>query len=446
MLRPEGSDPATIAASCASGSTTRRRAGATRRRWRSARTASAGGCTRPPAPSSRRRLRRRDGRGDRARGRHVEGDVLRALRQQGGLHHRPPRRRHGGRAGGDAPDGRRLQRRATPPAACARSSTRSSRCSRRSPTRRRRCWSRSSAPDRGRSSGATACSPSTPPTSTRSTARTPSAAARRRLASPHDAFAIVGAVVELASRQIRTGEPDDIRDLEPVVERLVLGLLRAADGDARVSAATGARRARGAVHECRRCPRLVAWREQVAREKRAAFRDETYWGRPVAGFGDPRARVLLLGLAPAAHGANRTGPHVHRRPLGRLPVRRAAPHRLREPAGLARTATTGWRCATAGSPRRCAARRRPTSRCRRSATTARTGCAPSWRCSSTPARRRLPRRVRLGGRPSASSRPALRPRPRFGHGAEAPLGDADAARLLPPQPAEHVHRPADARR
>ena len=62
-----------------------------------------------------------------------------------------------------------------------------------------------------------------------------------------------------------------------------------------------------AVHECRRCPRLVAWREQVAREKRSAFRDEEYWGRPVPGFGDPRARVLLLGLAPAAHGGNRTG-------------------------------------------------------------------------------------------------------------------------------------------
>jgi uracil-DNA glycosylase family 4 len=58
---------------------------------------------------------------------------------------------------------------------------------------------------------------------------------------------------------------------------------------------------------CRACPRLVAWREQVAREKRAAFRDEEYWGRPVPGFGDERARVLILGLAPAAHGGNRTG-------------------------------------------------------------------------------------------------------------------------------------------
>jgi uracil-DNA glycosylase family 4 len=62
-----------------------------------------------------------------------------------------------------------------------------------------------------------------------------------------------------------------------------------------------------AVHDCRRCPRLVAWREEVASEKRAAFRDETYWGRPIAGFGDPAARILLLGLAPAAHGGNRTG-------------------------------------------------------------------------------------------------------------------------------------------
>jgi uracil-DNA glycosylase family 4 len=58
---------------------------------------------------------------------------------------------------------------------------------------------------------------------------------------------------------------------------------------------------------CRRCPRLVAWRELVAREKRAAFADQEYWGRPIPGFGDPGARVLIFGLAPAAHGANRTG-------------------------------------------------------------------------------------------------------------------------------------------
>ena len=61
------------------------------------------------------------------------------------------------------------------------------------------------------------------------------------------------------------------------------------------------------VVACRACPRLVAWREQVATEKRAAFAEEEYWGRPVPGFGDPRARVVVVGLAPAAHGANRTG-------------------------------------------------------------------------------------------------------------------------------------------
>ena len=58
---------------------------------------------------------------------------------------------------------------------------------------------------------------------------------------------------------------------------------------------------------CSACPRLVAWREQVAREKRAGFAHEEYWGRPVPGFGDPAARVLVVGLAPAAHGGNRTG-------------------------------------------------------------------------------------------------------------------------------------------
>ncbi len=61
------------------------------------------------------------------------------------------------------------------------------------------------------------------------------------------------------------------------------------------------------VSDCRACGRLVAWREQVARDKRAAYRDCEYWGRGVPGFGDPKARILVLGLAPAAHGANRTG-------------------------------------------------------------------------------------------------------------------------------------------
>jgi uracil-DNA glycosylase family 4 len=61
------------------------------------------------------------------------------------------------------------------------------------------------------------------------------------------------------------------------------------------------------IVRCRACPRLVAWREEVASTKRAAYRDEEYWGRPVPGFGDPAARLVVIGLAPAAHGANRTG-------------------------------------------------------------------------------------------------------------------------------------------
>ena len=61
------------------------------------------------------------------------------------------------------------------------------------------------------------------------------------------------------------------------------------------------------IHSCRRCPRLVDWRERVAADPPKRFRDQTYWGRPVSGFGDPRARVAVVGLAPAANGANRTG-------------------------------------------------------------------------------------------------------------------------------------------
>jgi uracil-DNA glycosylase family 4 len=80
-----------------------------------------------------------------------------------------------------------------------------------------------------------------------------------------------------------------------------------ADGGGGVTDRTALAALIGEIVECRRCPRLVEWRERVAREKVRRFRDETYWGRPLPGFGDPDARILLLGLAPAAHGGNRTG-------------------------------------------------------------------------------------------------------------------------------------------
>jgi uracil-DNA glycosylase family 4 len=72
-------------------------------------------------------------------------------------------------------------------------------------------------------------------------------------------------------------------------------------------AADSLERLRAEVTSCRACPRLVAFRERVAREKKKAFREETYWGRPVFGFGDPAARLVVVGLAPAPHGGNRTG-------------------------------------------------------------------------------------------------------------------------------------------
>ena len=81
--------------------------------------------------------------------------------------------------------------------------------------------------------------------------------------------------------------PDDVR-------RLAAGAATLAELDAAVSV-------------CRACPRLVAWREQVATEKRRAFADERYWGRPIAGWGADRPAILVVGLAPAAHGGNRTG-------------------------------------------------------------------------------------------------------------------------------------------
>ncbi|MET0787672.1 MAG: uracil-DNA glycosylase [Cellulomonas sp.] len=88
---------------------------------------------------------------------------------------------------------------------------------------------------------------------------------------------------------------------DPAVPTSAADVVHAAAGAADLAALDAV------VPTCRACPRLVAWRELVGVEKRAAFRDQTYWARPVPGFGDPHASVLVVGLAPAAHGANRTG-------------------------------------------------------------------------------------------------------------------------------------------
>jgi uracil-DNA glycosylase family 4 len=176
-----------------------------------------------------------------------------------------------------------------------------------------------------------------------------------------------------------------------------------------------------AVHECRRCPRLVAWREQVAREKRAAFRDETYWGRPIAGFGDPLARVLLLGLAPAAHGGNRTGrvftgdrsgdflfAALHRTGFANQPVA------LHRDDGLRLQdcwITASVRCAPPGN---------------KPLPSERDNCA-DWLRAELPLLGRARVVVCLGAFAWDSGlrqlSPGLRPRPRFAHGAEARLGE-----------------------
>ncbi len=174
------------------------------------------------------------------------------------------------------------------------------------------------------------------------------------------------------------------------------------------------------VVACRRCPRLVAWREQVAAEKRAAFRDEAYWGRPVPGFGDPAARIVLLGLAPAAHGANRTGRMFTGDRSGDFLY--AALHRAglaNQPVSVGRDDGLALRGAWITAAVRCAP---PANK---PLPEERDNCA-QWLEREWPLLGRVRVVVALGafGWDAAVRllEPGRRPRPRFGHGAEAEVG------------------------
>ena len=210
-----------------------------------------------------------------------------------------------------------------------------------------------------------------------------------------------------------------------------------------VRSGTGSTGLTAEIVACRRCPRLVAWREQVARERRAAFADQDYWGRPVPGFGDPGARI----------GGGRPGPGRPRR----------QPHRAGSSPATAPGTGSSPPCAGPGWPTsRPASRSTTGSSCRdayvlgRRALRAAPEQADAGRSATTclpypPARagaaRRGPGRGRALGQFAyqvVADELGLRPRPRFGHGVEAPAPDGRVVLLLvPPQPAEHLHREAD---
>jgi len=176
---------------------------------------------------------------------------------------------------------------------------------------------------------------------------------------------------------------------------------------------------RDEVVACRRCPRLVEWRERVAAEKRAAYRDWEYWGRPAPGFGDPEARIVVVGLAPAAHGGNRTGRiftgdrsgdwlfgAIHRAGLSNQPT---SEHRDDGLALRGVYVTAAVRCAPPAN---------------RPLPEEQAACAP-YLARELEFFRDAPVIVALGGFAQATVAGLLgvRPRPGFGHGAETRLPD-----------------------
>jgi uracil-DNA glycosylase family 4 len=170
---------------------------------------------------------------------------------------------------------------------------------------------------------------------------------------------------------------------------------------------------------CRACPRLVAWREQVAADRRAAYADEEYWGRPVPGFGDPAARVVIVGLAPGAHGANRTGRMFTGDRSGEWLFRSLhATGFANQPTSTARDDGLRLRGLWITAPVRCVPpANKPTPG-------ERDACRPflERELALLPDVRVF---VALGqfGYQSLASLVGLRPRPRFGHGVEIALGD-----------------------
>ncbi len=196
-------------------------------------------------------------------------------------------------------------------------------------------------------------------------------------------------------------------------------LLRVGTADHQLPDHLGLKALEDELVSCRECPRLVEWREAIGRDKRAAYRDDDYWARPVPGFGDPAARLVVVGLAPAAHGANRTGRMFTGDRSGDWLYRAmwragyaSQPESVGRDDGL--TLTDAW----VTSPVKCAPpANKPTP-------AERDSCRPFF-AREMAALTRVKVVVVLGlfGYQVACNELEIRPRPKFGHGVEVPISD-----------------------